>query len=554
MLHDVMNLKEFRPTAFGLHKIYIVQLICRFCANGGQMLFPYIIGKMIDSTVDAKDLGALGRCVCGYLILFIMTECAKRIVDHTYIRVNSSYSNQLKKRVFAKSFSVPSTVHDQLSTGELVTLICKDISEITQLVWIHIPEFFIQISSLALVFVICVRINAWLTVIISVFVPIQYALSKHMSRKMSEEKNRQREKEGAYVSWLYDVLAGMDVVRMFGAHNWAKHHLLSKVSELLHLEYRSRKSETGYKTLSQFVIECSHIVIYAAAAVLVIKQMLSVGEFVALFDYFYVMQGIYSGIQDNVIIIAKENASLKRISSWFTHKDETEITKTPQIHQGQIVVNNLGFGYENGSAVFDGCNACFDNRSSNLIIGKNGSGKSTLCHLLLGFYKPTHGEIRIDGHNIDEYDVRELRSRIAYVSQNPIMLSGTLYDNLLLGNKDRKPRESVLKVLSVVQLEDLLLTLKDGLDTVIDPDEERFSSGQLQRIAIARAILRSPRIMILDEATSHLDAQTEEIVWTNLSKYCQLEQITLILITHKKIAASRAERIYKIEGNTIHEL
>lgn len=218
--------------------------------------------------------------------------------------------------------------------------------------------------------------------------------------------------------------------------------------------------------------------------------------------------------------------------------------RLPNDFKAEIELKNVSFSYDDKEPVLTDVSLKIPNGKSVAFIGKSGAGKTTLLNLILGMYSCTGGSILIDGINIKELDMNSYRHHIAVVPQTTVLLSGTLWDNLVYGLK-YVSRDRVLEVLKSVGLDDLLNSLPDGLNSEILENGSNLSGGQRQRLAIARALLRESEIVILDEATSALDQESERQVQQAIDVV--MKERTVIIVAHRLNTLKKADMIYKTE-------
>jgi len=226
---------------------------------------------------------------------------------------------------------------------------------------------------------------------------------------------------------------------------------------------------------------------------------------------------------------------------------ESEIKKADI--QGNIVFKNINFRYGMQPLILENLNMEILQNKRTAIIGESGIGKSTIAKLIMRLYSPESGEITINDIGINKFNLHELRKEISYVPQNIFLFTGTLKENLTLGLDDIKDSK-IVEVCKIVGIHDFIMALPFQYQTIIGENGTNLSGGQKQKIGLAKAVLRNPKILVLDEATSNIDQKSEEIFWDNLFTY--LKNVTIIIIAHKSCVISKCDKVYKIKNrNTI---
>lgn len=241
----------------------------------------------------------------------------------------------------------------------------------------------------------------------------------------------------------------------------------------------------------------------------------------------------------------------------FKLLDAEEVEKTsresyPELDKNiDIKVDNISFSYDGERKVLNNISMDIENNKFTAIVGESGSGKSTIASLLLNTYKVNEGSISLNGVNIDEISIDKLYEKMVIISTNSFIFNGTIRENLLMGNMDASTTE-IKRALEIANLKDFVDTLKNGLDTMVGEGGSLLSGGQKQRLALARAILSDREIFILDEATSNIDVESEELIWNSIDKL--RGEKTLIVISHRLANVKNADKIYLLDkGNLVEE-
>jgi ATP-binding cassette subfamily B protein len=248
------------------------------------------------------------------------------------------------------------------------------------------------------------------------------------------------------------------------------------------------------------------------------------------------------------IVAAERLSEILELESEFKEDEDKKLA--PSL-KGDIEIEGLNFRYGARQLVLRDINLKIRSGEKIAIVGESGSGKTTLAKLLLGFYDYESGEIRINGYNIKDINKRHLREKIAYISQDIFLFSGTIFENLVLGNRNIK-MEDVIEISRLTTLDEFVSKLPLRYNTMIEENGANLSGGQKQLIAITRALLKRPEIVIMDEATSNLDSVTEQAIGKVIEKVC--EGITTIIIAHRLSTILKCDRVVVMHEGRIVEV
>ena len=391
--------------------------------------------------------------------------------------------------------------------------------------------------------------------LIAVFILILYGIIvltfKNRYRKLNEivmENNAQ------LTSYMVESLNGIQTVKAFNAERKAKHEMESKFVKLLKSIFRLGWVSNAQEGLKVTVELIGGVVILWVGGLSVIRGEMSIGgliTFNALLVYFLdpIKNLINLQPQMQTAVVAAER--LGQILDLEAEKTEKELRKAaPENLKGDISIRNLDFRYGTRQLVLEGVSLQIPRGSNVAFVGESGSGKTTLAKLLLHLYAPEKGEILIGDRNLEDIQIEALRDRIAYIPQETFLFSGTVYDNLTLG-LDGVKMEDVTEATKMAQAHDFINELPLRYDTMLEENGANLSGGQRQRLAIARAMLKKPDILILDEATSNLDSITERALDSTIHEYAK--DVTTVFIAHRLSTIKNCDKIFVMQKGRIIE-
>ena len=370
-------------------------------------------------------------------------------------------------------------------------------------------------------------------------------------RKVSR---RMRDEAGQTSGLITEYMSVMTVIKSFSYERRAADQVSQQAQALCRahdsLVWQQSFFNDSMQTVFKFLAPLSLLLV---GAYMVAYGSLLIGDLVAFYGYWLLLSHSLSLVTNSISQITIGMASADRIGEWL-HEQPSVNDDGPQVHldsvAGRIEFAGVDFSYpqDDRNPTLQACSFSIYPGQTVALVGPSGSGKSTILQLLLRFYDPDRGEIRIDGNNIRDYPQRALRRHIGVVFQDPVFLSGTILDNLLLANPTAT-LEDVIRCLKEAFAWDFVRQLPDGLYTELGERGARLSGGQKQRLSIARALLKNPSIMILDEATAALDAESEYMVVQAMQ--AALKNRTAIIIAHRIATIRHADQIMVLENGRV---
>lgn len=384
---------------------------------------------------------------------------------------------------------------------------------------------------------------------IAFIIVIAYAIIVFSFNKPINRINRrQMENNAQLTSYLVESLNGIETLKSFNAERKANIETEKKFVKLLRSVFKGGWINNLESSLTDFVASVGGIVILWVGAYSVIKGEMSVGQllaFNALLAYFLDPVKNLINLQPMMQTAIVASDRLGEILDLEIEKSENEEKKiAPKSLRGCIEYKNVDFRYGTRQLVLKNINLNINAGEKIAFVGESGSGKTTLVKLLLNLYKWEKGEILINGYNVKDINMNYLRERIAYISQDIFLFSGTIYENLTLGIEN-PDMEAVIEAAKMAKAHDFINDLPLRYETMLEENGANLSGGQKQRIAIARALLKKPDILIMDEATSNLDSITEKAIERTINEHTK--GITTLIIAHRLSTIMRCDKIYVMD-------
>jgi ATP-binding cassette subfamily B protein len=501
------------------------------------------------------DRGYLYGIVVVYFVLILIsigvgyarTLWAGRLIESVIYR--------LRVRVFSHFQRMSLDFFTDERAGRLMTRMTSDIENLQQSLQEGIVQLIVQGLTLAVLTVQLVLFSRRLAAItLLLVVPCMLAMTIWFQRASDRGYLTVRDRLANVLADLSESLAG---IRLVSAHNRQRHNTVAHtniVGDYFDSNDYTAKVAAIYGPASEALGSIATLVVVAIGGNMVLHGSMRIGELagftLALANFFAPIQQmaqLYNTVQQG-------NSGVTKLRDLLTN--EPSVTETSDASElppivGRITLEDVSFGYDPSNPVLHDVNLEIQPGETYSLVGETGAGKSTIAKLVTRFYDPTAGRVLIDGHDLRGVTIESLRRQLGVVPQEPFLFNGTLRDNIVFARPDASDEE-VREAARVVGLEDLIARLPEGMDTPVHERGSSLSSGERQLLALARAFLARPRVLVLDEATSSLDLKSEEMVERALDVI--LEGRTAIIIAHRLATAMRADKIAVIGDGMVLEL
>jgi ATP-binding cassette, subfamily B, bacterial len=490
-----------------------------------------------------------------YLFFVVLTALSQRFQVQVTGRLAAWVMNDLRVKVFAHLQRLSLGFFTEEKAGVVMSRMTSDIENLQQLLQDGLSQLAIQGLTMVVITVILFATNvrlAFITVVL--IVPLLVVASLWFRR--ASERGYDRVRDGI-ANVLADLSESLHGVRIVTAHNRQRHNVIHHRNVVG--DYRDANNYTArvnaiYGPGTQLLGVLGQAVLLGIGGSMVVNHTLSIGALVAFFLY------LNRFLQPIQLLVQQYNTYQQGQASVNKLRDlvgtEPEVREAPDAVElppieGEIVFDNLSFGYDPDRLVIEDVNLMIEPGETVAFVGPTGAGKSTLAKLVTRFYDPTSGRVLIDGHDLRHVTMHSLRSQLGVVPQEPFLFAGTIGDNIAFARPTASDAE-IHEAIDKVGLSDVVERMPNGLDTVVHERGQTLSSGERQLLALARAFLAHPRVLVLDEATSNLDLQSETKIENALDVL--LDNRTAILIAHRLSTAMRADRIVVVDLGRIIEV
>jgi len=502
-----------------------------------------------DQTPPLEMLGWL--CVITLLAVLLKnaTDVARKV---SFLRVEQATTEALRRDLFARVLELPMATIHRLTGGQLLARIVTDVELVKQLT-ISNAATFAQNLLLILVFLgLCLAASVQLSAVTLLIVPPVALLIAKLASKLRKQSARAQAHIAELTAALNETLGGIRIVKGFGAEPEEKDRFARATSQYRHSVVRLLTLDALAGPLSEFwgVVVGVAVLYYGGRLILAPDATMSVGPFFLFFFALVSMLHPLKELANTVARFQRGAAAATRIFEILDLPGETEDAHAEPVHalKRDIVFENVSFAYDGRSEVLNGVSFRARAGTTTALVGPSGAGKSTLVDLIPRFNDPHEGSVLMDDRDLRRLKRRDLRSLIGIVSQDPILFNDTILRNIGYANS-KASREAIMDAAKTANAHEFILALPEGYETRIGERGVFLSGGQRQRIAIARAVLRNPSILILDEATSSLDAESEMLVQEALERL-QSGRTTFV-IAHRLSTVLEADQILVLDRGQI---
>ncbi|MBG39531.1 MAG: multidrug ABC transporter ATP-binding protein [Cryomorphaceae bacterium] len=545
---------------------YLFGWIFLFLSSSAGLIFPYLMGKLLGSTninvAESKDSLQLltfenaTDVAIALFILFAFQALFSFVRVVIFNNVTENTLRDIRNAAFKKMIFMPMNFFDINKVGELTSRVSSDITQIQETLRTTIAEFFRQViiilGGVAFLFMI-----SWkLALIMLGTVPVMAVLAVVFGRFIRNLSKQAQDYAAKSNSIIEETLSGISNVKAFTFEQFSISNYGKKTKEIRNLNV---KSGIWRGLFVSFIIFC----LFGAIVFIVWQGLLMTqgaqpelsNEGFYQFVLFTIMMGASVGsLPDLYANIQKTKGAIENLMAILNDQEETQIKSGDVLKgiDGSISFSHVNFRYSQREDVEVLRDISFNIRQKDRValVGSSGSGKTTIASLILNFYSASNGLIQMSNRPIEDYDLNYLRQNMAYVPQDVLLFSGSIYENIQFGNPNASKKE-VIDAASKANAWGFIEAFPDGLETEVGDRGIQLSGGQKQRIAIARAILKNPTILILDEATSALDSVSEKLVQEALELL--MKDRTSIVIAHRLSTIKEADMILVLENGIIAE-
>ncbi len=526
--------RHWKKGALGAALILLTSLL----AFPGPLITRFLIDKVI--------LGKQLQLLLGVILLLAAIKIAAILFgilqNYYFTRFEQEVLLDIQQVLFDRTLRLPKSFFDDKETGYLMSRLLGDVGGVRWFFSSTIVHLFTSFLRFVGGIVFLIYLNWRLALAVLAVLPLMFLAVRFFGGKLRVLSHHGMERQAEVYQSVQESLAQTSLIKAFATEKRTLNLLVSKLRASLQLGMEQNTLGSLANLAINAAPDLAHLIVLAGGAWLIIQGQWSVGSLLAFQSYVGFVYGPAHFLATANFQWQGAMASLERVSALFdvVPEEHDGVGLKADHLRGEVEFKNVFFSYNGREPVMDNVLFAVQAGEHVAIVGPSGVGKTTLVSLLLQFYRPQKGEILVDGRPASEYELRSLRRRIGYVPQSPTLLKGTIADNLRYGDPDAGDKE-VEKAARAAGIHDFIASLPDGYHSLVGERGVNFSEGQKQRLAIARALVKDPDIVILDEPTSALDSQTEASIFATLPK--MVSGKTLFIIAHRLSTIRQADRI-----------
>ena len=532
----------------------IAAAICTVLAAAGNLYVPWIIKDVIDSVLAEKNAEMLNIIAAGIIIIFFIRGVCFYGQNYLMSYVGERVIIDIRSAVYEKLQRLSVSFYDKNKTGTIMSYVTNDVSALQAAMVQNTIDMITEGSVLIGSITAMVYLDWKLTLFTFCTFPFVLWLMDFFGKRIRKSGRRIQECTADITSILQETVSSARVIKSFVREDYEIERFCNQNFANFRANMKNAQLMALLTPVIEFVaaIGVTAIIWYGGHGV--INGDLTAGSLVAFLVYAVNISNPVKRLTRVVGSIQKALAAAQRVFDVLDMKEEiAEIPGAkalPQI-EGSVEFKDVSFAYDKGEPVLNSVSFKAEPGEVIAIVGPSGAGKSTIANLLPRFYDTTSGSISIDGNNIAEVKVASLREQVGIVPQETVLFNGSLYDNILYGRLEAT-REEVEAAAKAANAHNFIMEFPNGYETMLGDRGLNLSGGQRQRIAIARAILKNPRVLVLDEATSALDTESERIVQEALDRL--MVGRTSFVIAHRLSTIKNADKILVLQRGRIVEV
>lgn len=553
---ETTELKRYKKYITPYLSAFVIGPLMMLTEVAGEVMLPKFMSMIINNGVADRNLAYIGKMGALMVLTVLFMAVGGILGAYFSAKASISFTSDMRNDLFRKVQQFSFENIDGYSTGSLVTRLTNDVQQVQNVLMMGLRMALRAPGMFLGALIMAFMMNRQLAVIILIVIPLLLAAIILILKTAFPRFGEMQRRLDRLNSGIQESLTNVRVVKSFvrEAHEIEKFSRLNR--DLKESSLRALRIVITTMPVMMFAMNVTTLAVVWYGGNIIIAGKMPVGDLTAFTTY--IVQILMSLMMLSMVFLqsSRASASMKRINEIFDTEiglnDDNAENKDKKVTEGRVEFKDVSFGYsgENGrkDLVLEGISFTAEPGQTIGIIGSTGSGKTSLVQLIPRLYDVTGGEVLVDGVNVKEYSLKHLREGVGMVLQKNILFSGTIEENLRWGNEDA-PMEDVIRFSESAQADPFVKTFKNGYDTEMGQGGVNVSGGQKQRLCIARALLKRPKILILDDSTSAVDTATEAKIRESL--YHDLKDTTKIIIAQRISSVQEADQILVLEDGKI---
>ena len=553
---ETTELKRYKKYITPYLSAFVIGPLMMLTEVAGEVMLPKFMSMIINNGVASRNVAYIGKMGTLMVLTVLFMAVGGILGAYFSAKASISFTSDMRNDLFRKVQQFSFENIDGYSTGSLVTRLTNDVQQVQNVLMMGLRMALRAPGMFLGALIMAFMMNRQLAVIILIVIPLLLAAIILILKTAFPRFGEMQRRLDRLNSGIQESLTNVRVVKSFvrEAHEIEKFSRLNR--DLKESSLRALRIVITTMPVMMFAMNVTTLAVVWYGGNIIIAGKMPVGDLTAFTTY--IVQILMSLMMLSMVFLHSSgaSASMKRIIEIFDTEiglnDDNAKNKDKKVTEGRVEFKNVSFGYsgENGrkDLVLEGISFTAEPGQTIGIIGSTGSGKTSLVQLIPRLYDVTGGEVLVDGVNVKEYSLKHLREGVGMVLQKNILFSGTIEENLRWGNEDA-PMEDVIRFSESAQADPFVKNFKNGYDTEMGQGGVNVSGGQKQRLCIARALLKRPKILILDDSTSAVDTATEAKIRESL--YHDLKDTTKIIIAQRISSVQEADQILVLEDGKI---
>ena len=553
---ETTELKRYKKYITPYLSAFVIGPLMMLTEVAGEVMLPKFMSMIINNGVADRNLAYIGKMGALMVLTVLFMAVGGILGAYFSAKASISFTSDMRNDLFRKVQQFSFENIDGYSTGSLVTRLTNDVQQVQNVLMMGLRMALRAPGMFLGALIMAFMMNRQLAVIILIVIPLLLAAIILILKTAFPRFGEMQRRLDRLNSGIQESLTNVRVVKSFvrEAHEIEKFSRLNR--DLKESSLRALRIVITTMPVMMFAMNVTTLAVVWYGGNIIIAGKMPVGDLTAFTTY--IVQILMSLMMLSMVFLqsSRASASMKRINEIFDTEiglnDDNAKNKDKKVTEGRVEFKNVSFGYsgENGrkDLVLEGISFTAEPGQTIGIIGSTGSGKTSLVQLIPRLYDVTGGEVLVDGVNVKDYSLKHLREGVGMVLQKNVLFSGTIEENLRWGNEDA-PMEDVIRFSESAQADPFVKTFKNGYGTEMGQGGVNVSGGQKQRLCIARALLKRPKILILDDSTSAVDTATEAKIRESL--YHDLKDTTKIIIAQRISSVQEADQILVLEDGKI---
>ena len=541
----------------------LIMIIFAIAGTTFSIVGPKILGKATTELFNglvAKiqgtggiDFGKIGQILLGVLCLYLVSATFSFIQGFVMTGISNDVSYSLRRDISQKINRIPLKYFESRTYGEVLSRVTNDVDTLQMSLNQSITQLITSVTMLVGVFFMMLSINVWMTLVALLILPVSMAIIGQVMKRSQKYFRAQQRYLGEVNGQVEEIYSGHNIVKAFNKEGDVEATFQETNDQLYTSAWKSQFFSGMMMPIMQFVGNLGYVAVSILGGYLVIRNAIQVGDIQSFIQYVRQFTQPIQQVAQVANMLQSTAAASERVFEFLDEEEEEQTVADPvptDNLEGRVEFDHVHFGYNPDHIIINDFNAKVEPGQKIAIVGPTGAGKTTMVKLLMRFYDVNSGSIKIDGHDLREFNRADLRSMFGMVLQDTWLFNGSIEENIRYGKLDAT-HEDVVEAAKAAYVHRFVQTLPGGYDMVLNEEASNVSQGQKQLLTIARAILADPKILILDEATSSVDTRTEVRIQKAMDNLMQGR--TSFIIAHRLSTIRDADLILVMKDGDIIE-